>query len=301
MNLVDLDTFVRVADHGSLTGAARELGVPKSTVSRRVARLEDELGLALVHRTGRSISLTDRGEQLHIRSAPALRELAETERAILDLEKGPSGLLRITAPADLGTARAMVDLFVGYRRRYPAVRLEIYLSDRIVDLIGEGFDLALRPSGPRATWSGEGLMQRSLGYLEAGIFAAPSYLGERTPPSCPADLAHFDWVAHHAWVRSRELPLVHRETRAQAKLPVDPVVLTNHIDQVLGIISAGGGVAAVPKFLARPLVERGDLVALLEEWELPGGTLAAVWPTTRHLSPRIRSFLDYAVETLEVS
>lgn len=298
MRLDELQTFVIVAERGTLTAAARELGVPKSTVSRRVARLEDELGVALVRRSARSLSLTEFGEHLRMRSAPALRELAEAERSLQDLDATPRGLLRLTAPADLGTTSALTRMFLSFREKWPGVNLDIDLTDRVVDLVGEGFDIALRPSGPRANWSGEGLKMRSLGKLRAGIFASPTYLQRHGAMAAPEDLLSLDWIAHRVWFRQGHLELTHTRSGEVRRVQPVPAVTTNHIGQVLQMVLADGGVGAVPQFTARRSEREGELVQVLPDWQLQGGTLSAVWPATRHLSPRVRAFIDFAAAHL---
>lgn len=303
MNLVDLETFVKVAEHGTLTGAADELGVPKSTVSRRVSRLEDELGVALVRRKARSIAITDRGRHLQQRTAAALREIGEAERSLHELDDTPRGLLRITAPSDMGTTKVFTEFFAAFRRRWPEVFLELDLTDRVVDLIGEGYDVALRPTGPRNDAGAaptEGLMSRSLGHLQAGLFAAPDYLERAGTPAQPEDLATHEWVTHRVWGRHGTLQLTCPASGEVREVPLNTVIGTNHVGHVLQLVAEGAGVGAAPYFLARPWEADGSVVELFPGWQLPGGRLNAIWPATRHLSPRLRAFLDFAVEHLDL-
>lgn len=295
MNLIDLETFVWVAELGSLTAAGKQLKVPKSTVSRRVSRLEDELSVALVHRTARSVVVTERGQQLALRAAPAFRELRHAEHALFEHGDQPRGLLRITAPSDIGASKFINDLLLGFRERWPQVSLDILLTERVVDLIQEGIDVALRPAPAKGTWQGEGLMSRSLGSLTAVVYASPDYLARHGTPKHPQQLLDHDWIGHQAWLRRGPVALTHRESGEVEHVELSSSILTNHIDQVVAMIAGGAGLGIVPSFLVGALVDEGTLQPVLTDWDWPGGRLTAVWPASRHTSPRVRAFVDHAV------
>ncbi len=295
MNLVDLETFVWVAELGSLTAAAKQLAVPKSTVSRRVARLENELQTALVHRTARAIVLTERGEQLATRSAPAFRELRHVEHTLFEHGDEPRGLLRITAPSDLGSSRFVNELLLGFRSRWPEVRLDIQLTERVVDLVHEGIDVALRPMGAHRSWRGDGLMTRSLGSMTAAVYGSPTYLDQNGSPVHPAELVEHHWITHHAWASRGSQPLTHRGSGEVFQLNPESAINTNHIDQVAALIAGGAGLGLLPSFLANALVQQGAIRPVLTDWDWPGGKLTAVWPASRHTSPRVRAFIDFVV------
>ncbi len=187
MGLEDIGTFVEVAERGSLSAAARELGVPKSTVSRRIARLERELGQELIRRSSRAFRLTEAGDALYRRSAPAIRDLAEATRAVSDAGSEPRGDLRVTAPIDLGTATRFVEFLIAFHDARPQVRLSIDLTDRYVDLAAEGYDLAFRVHShaleDRAT-----LKMRRIGPFTVGLYASPRYLDRAGRPAHPSEL-----------------------------------------------------------------------------------------------------------------
>ncbi len=166
-NLNDLATFVRVAELGTISAAARAEGVPKSTISRRVARLEDDLGVELLRRSARSFTLTNEGQSLRARAVGAVRELESAANALVDLPSEPTGRLVITVPADLATAPVVIDLFVEYRERYPAVQLEVQMMDRFVDLVTEEIDVALRVHPSAIVPGDDALIARSLGVMQA--------------------------------------------------------------------------------------------------------------------------------------
>lgn len=300
MNLLDLDAFVRVARTGSLTAAAKALGVPKSTVGRRVARLEDALGVALLKRTGRKVALTDTGARLYTRAEGSLRELDDVERELRDGSAGdPGGTLRLTAPADLGAAAWFASLLASFKERYPGVRLDVDLTNRVVDLVGESFDLALRPA---AIGASSALVARRLLPLPGrearyalALFASPAYLARRGAPATPDALAAHDCIVHPVTARGGAWTLFdpHGETAA---VRVDVAIAVNDFHVAGELARAGAGVALLSAPSAAAHVHRGELVRVLPEWSGAPGALHLVWPATRHLAARVRAFVDHAAE-----
>lgn len=291
MNLVELDTFVRVVDAGSLTAAAAQLGVPKSTVSRRVARLEDQLGLPLLNRGPRSVTVTEDGARLHARCVAALRTLAEVERELEDRQETPSGVLRLTAPQDLGHAGGFATLLTSFRARYPQVVVELDLTNRVVDLAGEGFDLALRPDAPRAGSSG--LAGRRIARMGAGLYASPSYLEGRGRPTAPPALASHDLVQHRVLPRDRVV--LRDDEGVEREAPLRTVMVLNDFALITAAAAAGAGIAVAPDLMARPYVERGELEPVLPSLHAMRGELWLIWPEVRQLAPRVRAFVDHLV------
>jgi DNA-binding transcriptional LysR family regulator len=295
MDLTDLHTFLLVARHGSFSAAAKDLAVPTSTVTRRITRLEDALGSTLIHRTARGGTLTRAGQHLQARCEPAVREIEDAERSLIDLDAEPAGVLRLTAPADLGSTALITNLLAGFRMRWPKVVLEIDLTERMVDLITEGIDVALRPRRPGAQWSGEGLVARTLATLQGSLYASPAYLAEHGAPTTPQALARHRWIAHRAWSR-KELVLTNERTGARAPVALEPAVLTNHLGQMLDFLLSGAGIGAVPEVTALRHAEQGSLIRVLPGWSIVGGQLTLLWPQNRHPSPRVRAFIDFATE-----
>ncbi len=291
MNLVDLETFVRVAELGTMTAAAKALGIPKSTISRRITRLEDELGVALLQRGGRRSRLTDQGVLIHERCAPALREIADVETALGDLHAEPSGLLRLTTPHDIAMTPGFVRLIASYRRQNPKVRVEVDLSNRVVDLIEEGYDVALRPGG--ATTQGSGLMSRAVSRSTSGWYASPSYLSARGTPETLADLADHDLVLHAMMKRASYWTELLADTHVE-----NPSIVVNDFTVIQTLTIAGAGIGIMPRFVATPEVEAGRLMPVLTELASAEGRLRLAWPQTRHMAPRVRAFIDLAVEIL---
>lgn len=294
MNLVDLDTFARVAEFGTLTEAARLLNVPKSTVSRRVARLEDALGLTLLRRTARSVALTPEGERLYARTGPALADIQEARREMEQLDDEPRGQLRVTAPQDFAAVGSLPALLTRYRRRYPRVRLECILTNRLVRLAEEGVDIALRAGGLLEDTTQLTARRITTGEFDSGLYASPSYLAEAPPLEGVADLKKHHWVGHPAFGAVGRFRLV--GPNGEARVEVGEVMRINDFAVVCALLVEGAGVSALPNALARPAAVRGELVRVLPDWSSPPGYLWIVWPKSRHMTPRVRAFVDLFVE-----
>ena len=289
-DLNELAVFVAVVDAASFVGAARALGMPTSTVSRRVASLEDRLGARLLHRTTRRVGLTEAGERLHARAASVVREAREAERAVRELGGTPRGLLRVTS-VPLFAREFLVPVACEYLQRYPEAEVELLGTLRLVDLIGEGFDLAVR-AGPLQDSS---LMARRLVPGQAVVCASPDYLARHGTPAHPEDLARHDCILRQRrggdssiWrFEGGDAPL---EIEVRGRLRVSSPELAYEA------VRAGLGVARVPAFVAEPALRSGELEHLLEAWALPPLLLHALWPSSRHLSIKVRAFLDLLSE-----
>lgn len=291
MGLAEVGAFVEAASRGSVTAAARVLGVPKSTVSRRIRRLEAELGHALVEHGARRLRLTDAGELLYRRSASAVRDLDEAARSVRQGAFEHAGELRITAPRDIGASSSLVQLFVGFREAHPQLRLTVDLSDRLVDVLTEGFDFAIRlhaaPLEPLTN-----VRVRRLGVVEGALYASRRYLERAGRPDAPPDLKH-----HRCLVTTQDRagpvwPL-RRAGHGTVEVRVDPCVATNSMTFVRAAVVAEAGIGALPEFVGAELVLAGDVERVLPGWTLPAGTLSLLWPARRHQVPRLRAYLDH--------
>jgi DNA-binding transcriptional LysR family regulator len=293
LNLNDLASFVRVVELGTISAAAAAEELPKSTISRRVARLEEALGVELLRRSGRSFIVTEDGQLLHARAAGALQELADVEQALEDGRETPRGTLVITGPHDLSRVPVFSELLVEYRSRYPEVHVVVRLEGRVVDLILEGVDIGFRahdgdiPGDP-------GLMARSLGAPVAGLYASPDYLRRRGTPTTPAALVEHELVAH---IAIPETLVLHCVTGDTATTLMRSMFRVNDFGLVQGLAEAGAGVAVLPASTAR-LPRESALVRLLPQWSTRTGQLTLVWPASRQLAPRVRSFIDLATERM---
>ncbi|WP_280152589.1 LysR family transcriptional regulator [Piscinibacter sp. XHJ-5] len=283
----DLMLFARVADEGSFSRAAARVGLPKSTVSRRIATLESQLGERLLLRTTRKLTVTDFGHSVldHARQVAAEVEAAASLAQHRQIE--PSGRLRISMPADFANV-VLSQMLADFIERHPAISLELDLTPRRVDLIGENFDLALR-MGELADDSS--LTARKFATMSVGLYASPGYLKRRGMPTEPEALMEHD--ALRLLQRNGDpLPWqLHRGDERWEGIP--PGRATVNSPELLGRLArAGAGIATVNDHFAMPYVRSGELMPVLDEWTLPAASAWAVFPGRRLMPARTRVFLD---------
>ncbi len=292
MRTEDLRVFFQIAETGSLTSAATALGIPKSTVSRRLSRLEDELHAQLVLRTPRAVQLTEMGQLLHRQGAPALACLDDVRRVVQERSEAPRGPLRLSVPNDLATAH-VGGLIGGFVDAYPEVDVLLDASNAFIDLISQGFDVALRiHAGPLASVSS--LRARKLVALQRALYAAPSYLERSASLRRPDDLRRHACLTVAAHARSWELQKVRGQ--GQVRVALTPRIVSSDHHSIRQAAEAGVGIATLPTFLGEVGVCDARLVRVLPGWSLGASTLSAVWPTTHHTSPRVRAFVDAAAD-----
>jgi DNA-binding transcriptional LysR family regulator len=290
MDLNRLTVFEAVARTASFTAAARELGLPKSTVSRAIAGLEEELDVQLVVRTTRRVSLNAAGTALYDRIAPLLRQVGAALGEIPEREEQPSGVLRITAPVDLGVL-FLAEAVTRYTARHPAVTVELHLTGRVVDLVAEKFDLALRV-GERLRDST--LVARKVAAISFRIYASPHYLARRGTPRTDAELAAHDWVVFRGGPQKLR-PVGSKEVVGVAgreRIVCDDLLF------VRDAVRAGAGVGLLPTFMAEPDVLAGGLVRVLPRREQVVGHLHVVTPAAKHVPAKVTAFRDLVVELL---
>ncbi|MGE5475809.1 MAG: LysR family transcriptional regulator [Bacteroidales bacterium] len=287
--LAGMAVFARVVDAGGISAAARDLRLSKSAVSKQLAALEDRLGARLLQRTTRRMSLTEAGAGFleHCRRVVAEAEAAES--AVGALQAEPRGTLRINAPMTFGTmhlAAAMPD----FMARYPQLTVNLSLNDRLVDLLEEGYDVAVR-IGRLADSS---LVARKLAPARRVIVAAPSYLDRRGRPQSLAELAGHDVLSYSYISAADEWTFL--GPGGEESVRVEPRLSANNGEILLAACLAGTGIAAVPTFISGPSLRAGTLVRLLPQYESAGLGIHAVWPTARHLSAKVRAFVDFLAE-----
>jgi DNA-binding transcriptional LysR family regulator len=272
-----------VAETASFSDAARKLRVPRSSVSRNIGELEEALGVQLFNRTTRKVALSTAGIALHERIAPQLAALTESLGSLPEQSGLPSGSLRVSAAPDLGVT-LLPDLLAGFTQRYPAITVDLRLSPKLVDLVAEGFDVALRISTRRLADSS--LVGRRLAALEMGLYASPVYLARKPPIRTPGDTIEHDWVAFRGSPPGPPFPKPARAARVSA-------------DEMLFVyraVVAGAGLGLVPSFLATPEVTAGRLVRLIPKYTLPTGTLYFVHAAGAKPPRKVIAFRDYVVE-----
>jgi len=291
VDLNRITVFVRVVEAGSFTGAAAVLGLRKSSASRSVAALEADLGIRLLQRTTRKLSLTDAGRAFYDRARDALAGLDEARNAVSSLGAAPRGLVRITAPVDLAADLAAVTTV--FLRAHPDVRVETLLTARYVDLVKEGFDLAIR-AGSLADSS---LLARKLGESEFGLFASPAYLDAAGRPRRLADLARHECVLYRAGSATARWRL--SGPRGDEEVSVRGRVDTDELAFVRAMVLAGFGIALVPvSTMIRPLVASGVLERVLPRYALRGAVVHVVWPSRRFEPAAVALFREALAEAL---
>ncbi|AKV04411.1 Transcriptional regulator, LysR family [Labilithrix luteola] len=285
-DLGPLLTFAKVVELKSFRAAAEALGAPRSTVSHKVAQLEDRLGIRLIERTTRTLRLTEAGSAYHRQIAPALEALEDADRAVVDLHTAPRGVLRITAPAEFGQL-AVGEVVAEYMRRHPSVDVHVELTDRVVDLVEEGFDLALR----RGPLENSTLVARKLGRPgHMRVYASRDYLRRRGEPRHPEDLAHHDCLV----MTSLRQPVIwkFRQGRKRIAVEVRPHAGVNSFTLLCELAVAGHGVARLPEFLGERALPAGTLRTVLDAFVEPPYEWHAVYPSARHVSPKVRALIQ---------
>jgi len=292
-DLDELSTFLTVAAAGSLSEAARRLGLPKSTVSRRLSRTEEKLGVQLIHRTTRRFSLTEDGIAYRERISQAFATLDEANAALREQQETPRGHLRITAPVDLALAE-LGPLVAEFTARYPQTTVEMVLTERVLDLIGEGIDLAVRaaPILPDST-----LVARRIGVVESHLAASPSYLDAHGRPRFVDDLRHHRFVLRSAFQGAATLALEGPD--GDERVEVIAAVSASDFSFVHRATCAGGGIGVLPSFLAAPEIEAGRLERVLPDYRLGLGNLFVVHPGGRLLPAKVRAFREFLIAHFE--
>lgn len=291
LNLVR--AFVAVFETGRFSAAGEHLGVPRSTVSRAIAALEAQLQTTLFHRTTRTVVPTPAATALFERIGGSLRSL---EAGLLDLpESGavPSGTLRITTTPDLAAA-LLADVSARYVGLYPDVKIEFLLTVRVVDLIKENIDIALRVTGGTIIGGPSALVRRRIGRLVLALYASPDYLARRGVPKTPADLAAHDWVSLKGveslpLYRASKVFQVARETR----------MTSDDVTMIRALVRAGAGIAWIPSFAVEDELAAGHLTRILPRWTAPTGNVHLVQPNRKHTPARVTAFRALLMERLK--
>jgi DNA-binding transcriptional LysR family regulator len=292
MEFAELSAFVKIVQTGSFTRAAEALGVQKANLSRTISTLERKLGARLLERTTRSLSLTEIGREIFERAVGILGAVEDTERVAQRMLGEPRGTLRITCGVEFGMI-AVSRWVVDYLERYPLVRVESDFTGRLVDIVHEGFDLAIR-IGPL---SDSTLVARRLGELHYGLFASRAYLARRGKPRTPEalkdhELLRFSGGSHRqAWV-------LHR---GQEEARVDAVgrLRMNNSFAVRDAAARGLGIALLPQVIVAKGEASNALVPVLPGWRPAPVPVHAVFPGTRYLTPKVRAFIDHAIEAFQ--
>ena len=293
MATIDLNlvrAFIAVHDTGSFSNAAARLGVPRSTVSRAVAALEESLGILLFHRTTRKVSPTTASAALYDRVAPSLAALELSLSDLPEREKAPSGLLRVTTTVDLGAA-VLAEAVTRFTTRYPSTQVEVHLTNKLVDLAAEGFDLALRVFvGPLRD---SPLIARKVGTINLRLYASPAYVARRGAPRTPEELASYDWVGFVG-----TSPVYLTQPGSRTAVDVHTRVASDDMSFLREVLKQGAGIGTLPSFAADADVAAGTLVRVLPQWVVTTGTVYLMHPGRKHVPRKVTAFRDLLTEML---
>jgi len=290
-SLGSLNAFVRAAETRSFTVAGRQLGVSSSAIGKSVARMEERLGVRLFHRSTRSITLTAEGALFLDRCRRIFSEIEAAELELSQTHEAPRGTLRVGLPL---VGMLMIPTLAAFMRTYPEIMLDLDFSDRIIDVIEEGFDAVVRFADAGDTR----LMSRALGTYRRRLVAAPAYLAAKGVPKTPDDLkAHA--CLHHRFPTSRRFeqwPVPPEQAGVEIELPKTAVAST--LEPLIYMAEQGLGIAYLPDFAIARQLREGLLVTVLDDYADRSGPLRVLWPSSRHLAPKLRAFVDFLAANL---
>jgi len=287
----EMQTFCAVVDAGSFVKAADALHMSKPAVSRYVADLEARLGVRLLHRTTRRLSLTEEGVVFNTRCRELLSGLEEAEAEVSSRSGTARGLLRVNVPVSFGI-QTLATLWDAFHELHPQVRLNVELSDRVVDVVEEGYDLAIRI----ATLSSSSLISKRLASTRIVLCASPEYLNKYGEPSNPANLAEHKVIGYSYWLGGDDWELEGPEGPVSVK--IHPWMTTNNGDTCRAVALAHQGIILQPTFLVGDDLVSGRLVEILPEYRSIELGIYAVYPTRKHVAPKVRALVNFLEEKL---
>lgn len=284
--LTSIRAFSKVVERGSFSTAGRDLHLSRSAISKYVRELEEALGVQLLNRTTRRVSPTENGQAYYARCAAILADLDEADRAVTQLQEEPRGLLRVNAPMSFGTlhlGRAIADFMAAY----PALQIQLVLSDQLIDPVQEGFEVTLRI----AELAASNLVARKLAPANRVVCASPAYLARRGTPLHPRELRSHDCLAYGYLATGNQWKLTGPDGDHWIQIPW--TLCANNAEILKDAALNGRGIALLPSFIAGADLQEGSLVAILPDYKPPALSLYAVYPQTRHLSVKVRLFIDF--------
>lgn len=289
MNSLDgIEIFVKVVQAGSFSAAARLLGMPVTTVSGKVAGVEKRLGMTLIHRTTRKLNLTQEGQAYFQHCVRALEEMSEAEKELSTKKTEPEGLLRITAPPDLGHL-LLPSIVRNYLKMYPKTQVEMVLTNRVVDLIGEGVDLALRVGALKDS----SLVARKFRDTHVSLWASDGYVKKHGMPLNPQDLTHHAFIAFKPHTSSIGL----KKGNSALTVKVKPRIVVDDVETSKVFIASGDGIGVLPAIICENELAKGKLIEVLPGWkiDLGPGHMSFVYPPHRYVPPKIQAFIELAI------
>jgi DNA-binding transcriptional LysR family regulator len=287
-----MQVFARVVETGSFTRAADSLALPKGSVTKIVQQLEAHLKVRLLNRTTRQVTVTADGAAYYERTARLLNDLSDIEASLSNAQASPSGKLRVDMPTSVGRL-VIVPALADFYRRYPDIQLDLGVSDRIVDLISDNVDCVIR-GGDLVDQS---LVARRVGNIQLVCVAAPAYVAAHGLPATPQDLeTDHTTVTYFSNRTGRAYPFAFERDGEVVEFPVRYKVALNESNAHMEAVLAGLGISQVAEFAAAPHLASGKLVPVLPQWRCPTVPLHIVYPPNRHVSAKVRAFVEWVAE-----
>jgi len=289
--LAALSAFVQSAETGSFVAAGRQLGLSASAVGKAVARLEQRLDVRLFHRNTRNMTLTEEGQLFLERCRRIFEEVEAAEAELAQASRTPRGRLRVSLPL---VGMLLTPVLAAFMRAYPEVRLDLDFTDRLVDVVEEGFDAVIRTGRP----SDSGLMSRNIGRFRLRIVASPAYLERNGVPLIPQDLARHRCLHQRSPTTGKLRPWPFVRSGSPEKIELPEAVSATAIDPLIHFAVEGLGIACLPPFAVRNEVADGRLISLLEDHVIEADQFSVLWSAGRQLTPKVRAFVDFMAENL---
>lgn len=297
--LTDLDDFycfAQVVEHGGFSAAERATDIPKSKLSRRVYNLEERLGVRLIQRSSRHFAVTDIGMNIY-RHAQVMLSAAQAAHDLVDhLSTEPRGTIKISLPVSIAQ-NEMAKILPDFLKKYPEIKVQMMITNRRVDIINEGFDLALRV---RTSLDDDpNLVIRQFEKIEQHLFASQGYLNEFGDLKTPEQLSEHK-ILSMAEEHTEQFLILQNEQQQQKKIRINPTVMGSDLNMLAQLAASGCGITLLPDNVVQQYIERGELVGVLSDWKTAHGIFHLVYPSRRGLLPAVRVFIDYLVEHLHL-
>lgn len=293
-DLNDLQFYAMVVEHGGFAAAERALGIPKSRLSRRIAQLETELGVRLLQRSTRKFAVTDVGQSVYRHAQTMLAEAQAAREAVDRVSASPRGSIKVSCPVSIAQ-EVLGPILPDFMKKHPQVRLQLHVSNRRVDVIQEGFDIAIRVRS-QLTDDGE-MVARSFGQLRELLVASPKYLDRVGRPVVPTDLAGHTTLSMSE-DDSRQRWTLHGPEGQVQKVDLQPALMAHDFPLLMAAAVDGLGVVLLPELTCADAIRTGQLEVVLPQWNLPQGICHAIYPSRRGLLPAVRVFIDFLAERL---
>ena len=286
----EIQAFVHIVEVATITAAAVRLGVAKSAVSRRLSELEEQLGVELFHRTTRKLVLTESGQGFYTRCIQILADLEEAEQAVSQAHQELSGQLRVAAPLSFGVMH-LGPAIIEFQKLHPKLNFDIDFNDRQIDLIQEGFDIGIRI----AHLKDSSLIARKLAKVSFSVCASPEYIKQRGVPSSAKDLINHTCLTYSYLDNPNHWTFITKQGDKQT-IKIPRLMQANNGSFLNAAAISGLGILRIPTFITYESIAKGELVRILQDYSIPDVNVYAIYPPTRHLSQRVRRFIDFLAE-----